>query len=503
MKNKHNDLFEFAKVLGTQTDFNEVLRLVANKAAQLLGADLALISMVNPDTRATIQTVIRDGKVSDQDDFRQIHINVAGWIIHFKQSFLSPDIHQDERFAQVLFEERDVKGVVGAPLLIEGIIIGAILLLYKNPSDRVNPDAVDDLENIAAISAPFLRNVQKIRQYFNTGLAGSALIQKYKSSGLLGKSTKFIEMLHAIEAAAQCDVRVLLDGKTGTGKELVAKSIHRFSSRSDFPFVAVDCGAIPNNLLESELFGHKRGAFTGANTDRSGLFREADCGTLFMDEINNLPMDMQSKLLRVLQEGAFRPVGSDKTCRPNVRIIAASSVSLRSLVDQNLFREDLFFRLHVYPIYVPDLNERREDIPLLANHFLKLYAKQQYKAANHYHEEIVEFIIQYPWQGNIRELENFVERIVTVTPPDATTIHPGLLPSDMKKELEDSRPNSLISETTKPLKEQMDQLEAGLIRITLIDCDWNQSEAARQLKISEGKIRYKMNQFGIQRDKQN
>jgi DNA-binding NtrC family response regulator len=210
----------------------------------------------------------------------------------------------------------------------------------------------------------------------------------------------WIEMLHAVEAAAKCDVRVLLDGKTGTGKELIARSIHNFSSRSDAPFVAIDCGAIPNNLIESELFGHKRGAFTGANTDRAGLFSEANHGTLFMDEINNLPFDMQSKLLRVLQEGEFRPVGSDKIVKTNVRIIAASSIPLKTMVDEKAFREDLFFRLHVYPIDIPDLKERQEDIPILANHFLSRYAKQQNKKTTHFHEEMTEFMKQQPWEGN-------------------------------------------------------------------------------------------------------
>ncbi len=499
-QNEQKDLFEFARILGSLTDFHEVVRLVANKSAQLLRADLALIDMVNPDTRETIKTVIMNGKYCEQKEYRKIHINVAGWIIHYKKSFLSHDIHHDERFPQVSFDKIDVKSVMGVPLMIEGIVIGALILLYKKPSDHVNPDAIAFLENIAVISAPFLRNVQKIRQYFDSKMSDSTLLQKYKNAGLLGKSPKFIEMLHAVEAATKCDVRVLLDGKTGTGKELIARSIHQFSSRSDFPFIAIDCGAIPNNLLESEFFGHKRGAFTGANADRAGLFLEADGGTLFMDEINNLPVDMQSKLLRVVQEGEIRPVGSDKTHQINVRIIAASSIPLKTLVDKNTFREDLFFRLHVYPICVPDLAERQEDIPILANHFLTLYLKQQKKTAKNFHEEIIEYMKQHPWRGNIRELENFIERMVTVTPPDTSTIDPSLLPPDLKKELEKFLSDNSSVKRSKSLKEQMDQYESELIRKTLIECDWNQSKAARKLKISESNIRYKINQLGIVQD---
>ena len=306
--------------------------------------------------------------------------------------------------------------------------------------------------------------------------------------------------LNAIEAAAKCDVRVLLIGKTGTGKELVAKAIHQFSSRADFPYIAMDCGVIPNTLIESELFGHKRGAFTGADSDRHGLFLEANGGTLFMDEVNNLHHDMQYKLLRVLQEEEIRPVGSDKTVKTNVRIISASSASLKELVESNEFREDLFYRLHIYPIYIPDLSERQEDIPILADHFLKLYAKRQNKNVQNFDEEIIDFIKQRTWKGNIRELENFVERIVTITPPDVSTIAVSFCPSDLKKEIEHFRYriNSLARMTS--MKEKIDKYEAELIKKALVKCDWNQSKAARKLQTSESNIRYKIAQFNIHRD---
>ena len=354
LKNTETLIFELAKTLSHQTDFQEVLRLVAFKSAQILQADLALILMVNPDTRETIKTVIKNGKFSEQEKYREIYTNVSGWIIKYKESFSTNDIHKDKRFSKGLFNTENMKSVLGVPLIVEGIIIGTLILLYKNTSKKIIPSAIQILENIAVISAPFLRNIQKIRQFFDSPASESSLIQKYNNAGLLGKSPVFVDLLHAIDAGTKCDVRVLLDGKTGTGKELIAKAIHKFSSRAEHPFIAIDCGAIPPTLLESELFGHKRGAFTGADSDRNGLFLEANSGTLFMDEINNLQHDMQSKLLRVLQEGEIRPVGSDKAFTINVRIIAASSRPLKALVDERLFREDLFYRLNVYPIVVPD-----------------------------------------------------------------------------------------------------------------------------------------------------
>jgi transcriptional regulator with GAF, ATPase, and Fis domain len=494
-----NDLFEFAKILGQQTDFQEVLRLVAHTSAQFLRADLALVLMLNPDTRETVNTIIKDGKYIDKKEYRDIHIHVGGWIINNCKSFLSKNIQKDERFVKGLFDKVPIKSVAGVPLIIEGIIIGTLILLYRESSNFINKVSIEFLENISTISSPFLRNVQKIRQYFHPSIPESSLILKYKNAGLYGKSERFVELLHAIEAATKCDVRILLIGTTGTGKELIAKAIHKFSSRANFPFIALDCGAIPNTLLESELFGHKRGAFTGAQSDRQGLFLEANGGTLFMDEINNLPHDMQSKLLRILEEGEVRPVGSDKTLKTNVRIITAASTPLKKLVDDNLFREDLFYRLHVYPIYVPDLSDRQEDIPILADHFLHQFAKQQNKNAQNFHEEVIDFMKQFTWDGNVRELENFIERIVTVAPPDALTIDPSLFPMEMQKELENFRMQINTSLDSIPLKEKMNKYEAEIVKKTLIECDWNQSEAARSLKTSEKNIRYKMEKFNIRK----
>jgi Nif-specific regulatory protein len=490
------DLIEFAKILGQQTDFKEVVRLVANETAQLLKADLALILMLNPDTRKTVKTIFKDGRSIEQKEYRDIHIHVGGWIVNNKKSFFSKHIQSDDRFVEGLFDKIQIKSVAGVPIIVEGMIIGAIILLFKKSKISNNKEIIYLLENIATLTAPYLRNAQKIREYFKISLPDTSLLAKYNNAGLFGKSPRFVELLQSIEAATNCDARILLIGKTGTGKELVAKSIHRFSSRSDFPFVAIDCGAIPENLLESEFFGHKKGAFTGANSDRSGLFLEANMGTLFMDEINNLPQEMQAKLLRVLQEGEIRPVGSDKVLKTNVRIIAASSVPLKELVEEKLFREDLFFRLHVYPIYIPDLNERKEDISLLANHFLKLYSKQQDKKPISFHESVIDFVKNKQWNGNIRELENFVERIVTLVPSDSSVITTSIFPADLQEELNQFQKQIKI---TGSLKNQVQDYEAQLIKNTLIECNWNQSETARRLSTSEKNIRYKIETLNIRK----
>ncbi|NIT58238.1 MAG: GAF domain-containing protein [Phycisphaerae bacterium] len=492
-------LIESAIMLGQQSDFQEVLRLVAQKAASLMQADVVLIMMINPQTRDTVKTIYTEGKEVSKQDYHFVHANISGWVIENNRAFLTLDLKKDSRFRKDIFKGIPIKPVMCVPLRIESTTIGTLLLLSESSKASFSEEGLSYLEKFAAIVSPFLRNVQEIQRYFQAHLPEQALLAKYEAIGLLGKSKKFIELLQALEAAARCDVRVLLEGKTGTGKELIARAIHKFSARGDGPFMAIDCGAIPQNLLESELFGHKKGAFTGADFDRKGLLAEADGGSLFMDEINNLPIEMQAKLMRVLQEGEVRPLGSSKTTKVDVRFIAASSIPLRKLVDSGEFREDLFFRLHVYPISVPDLNERREDISLLANHFLKTFSEQQKKKASSFHEDVLDFIKQRPWPGNIRELENFVERLVTVAPPDASNITADMFPPDLYEELSrfHTKRNSLSN--SKSLREQLQTCEAQIIKQALIECHWNQSKAARKLRTSEKNIRYKIKKLNIKK----
>jgi transcriptional regulator with PAS, ATPase and Fis domain len=251
--------------------------------------------------------------------------------------------------------------------------------------------------------------------------------------------------------------------------------------------------------VESELFGHLKGAFTGAQTDRKGLFAEANNGTLFMDEVNNLPVDMQSKLLRVLQDEEIRPVGSNLVRKVDVRIIAASSASLQKLVTEGKFREDLYYRLNVYPIVVPSLKERVEDIPLLAEHFLKKFSGEQKKAIEGFDDEVLELMKHRHWAGNIREVENFVERIVTLATKKQTIIDRGVLPPELQKELKRARRTHEGVPTGKSLTKSLVDFEEQMLREALVTCNWNQSKASRMLKISEPSLRHKMKRLNIKR----
>ncbi|MCI0692012.1 sigma-54-dependent Fis family transcriptional regulator [candidate division KSB1 bacterium] len=492
-------LVDVAEILGQQSDFHEILRVVANKAASLLSAEMALIMMINPLTRETVKTVIRAGQEVSDPGLHFLHTQITGWVTKNQQALLSPDLQQDKRFGARFFADIPVHAVVCVPFVSEGILIGTLLLMSQEKSKVFREDDLACLKKLAAIAAPFLRNVQKLQEYFATPMPEAGLLSKYASMGLIGKSATFIQLLAAIEAAARCDVRVLLEGQSGTGKELIARAMHRFSSRTDQPFMAVDCGAIPANLVESELFGHVKGAFTGADRERKGLLEQASGGTLFMDEIENLPLDLQAKFMRVLQEGEVRPVGSNVTRKVNVRIISASSLSLRELVDRGKFRSDLFYRLYVYPIYVPALADRREDIPLLANHFLAKFAAEQKKRVTSFHARLLDFMRQRSWPGNIRELENFVERLVTLVPPEKQVVNHDILPADLQQEFRRSKTSGSGPSVNPSLNQRMQDFEKQIIQQTLVDHDWNQSKAARVLKISEQKLRYRMTKLGIVR----
>ena len=241
------------------------------------------------------------------------------------------------------------------------------------------------------------------------------LKEKLGLKQLVGQSPAFVSELSKIRPAAKCDVSVLISGETGTGKELYARAIHYLSPRADGPFIPINCGAIPAELVENELFGHLRGAFTGAATAQHGLLREAEGGTLFLDEIDCLPLLAQTKLLRFLQEKEYRPLGSSKVCRADVRVIAASNVDFLEAVRAGKLRKDLYYRLNVLLLTLPPLRERAEDIPLLATHFLKKYADEFDKLVSGIDADAIQKLILYSWPGNVRELEHIIERAVVLT----------------------------------------------------------------------------------------
>ncbi|MFQ5631774.1 MAG: sigma 54-interacting transcriptional regulator [bacterium] len=493
---------EFAYLLNQQTDLKETLRLISHKACALLRAEIGVLLLLNPRTRETIKTVFKEGVAHENPCFRALGRQVSGWMMKFQPRFLSTDIAKDERFEGANSETMPAGSVIGTQFRMADITLGSLILINKYGASEFGETDLSLLEQLAIIASPYLYNAQGIQAYFETPIPQSTLLAKYENAGLIGKSRKFIELLKSVEAAAGCDVRIMLEGQSGTGKELIARAIHRFSHRNQNKFIAIDCGAIPEHLLESELFGFEKGAFTGANQARTGLIAEADGGTLFIDEIANLPVEMQSKFMRVLQENEIRPLGSNRSRKIDVRIISASSRPLRQMVNQQQFREDLFYRLFVYPVHVPSLNERKADIPLLAHHFLQKFSKAQNKNVKRYNEKIIEFLKSLSWPGNIRELENFVERLVTYAGAERTSIDADLIPIDIKPDFDRFLSKQNIALEAHSLQEKLSDYEHRVFLDTLEDTGWNQTQAARILKISEQNFRYRMKKLKIRRPRE-
>jgi two-component system response regulator PilR (NtrC family) len=293
---------------------------------------------------------------------------------------------------------------------------------------------------------------------------------------------------------------VLITGESGTGKELVARAIHAKSDRSSGPFVPINCGAIPENLIESELFGHVKGAFTGAGNDKKGLFAAASGGTVFLDEIGELPMPMQVRLLRVLQERRIKPVGSATEQEIDCRVVAATNRDLKAMVDKNEFREDLYYRLNVIQLTLPSLRERREDLPLLVHHFLEKYALDMGKPIRGVARDAMDLLISYPYDGNVRELENIIERAVTLETTDMVTVES--LPYHMQKgtDLSQWASDFEIPEAGLLLDDIVATLEQNLITKALRRTNGVRKEAAKLLGISFRSMRYRLEKYGIDAD---
>jgi DNA-binding NtrC family response regulator len=300
--------------------------------------------------------------------------------------------------------------------------------------------------------------------------------KKFEFDKIIGKSKRMQEVFSLIEKVAASNSTVIIYGGSGTGKELVAKAIHHHSPRAEKPFVPFNCGAIPEPLVESELFGHIKGAFTGAVQTQKGLFEEAEGGTLFLDEISTIPLSAQVKLLRVLQEKEIMRVGSTERIKIDVRMIAATNDDLEASMKRGKFREDLFYRLHVFPVSLPNLKDRKEDIPLLAYHFLDLYNKETRKALKGISREAMNILMDHDWPGNVRELENVIERAVIVAEQD------DLKPDDLPKTLFEESSN-LVRQGAKGHK-SLDEIKAEYIIEILKETNGNKRTAAQILKVN-------------------
>jgi DNA-binding NtrC family response regulator len=387
---------------------------------------------------------------------------------------------------------RAIKSLRAKPAMIImtafGTIEGAVTAIREGAFDYltkpINLDEVDLL----------IHRIEEIQQLRSENqILREQLAEKYTFGGMISQSNAMEQVLNAAARVAQSSASVLIRGESGTGKELIAKAIHFVSQRRDKPFIAVNCAALNENLLESELFGHEKGAYTGADKQRRGRFELANGGTLFLDEIGDISPATQVKLLRVLQEQQFERVGGTESIQVDVRVLAATNKDLESAIQQGLFREDLFYRLNVVAIDIPPLRKRRDDIGSLVEHFVHQYAMQNKRKKLTYSKEAWDLLLRYDYPGNVRELENIIQRSVIMSRGELITTEdlPQVVRSSAR---ESSRPHTVRSGS---LTDQVEKLEKDLVFEALRISGNNQSKAAKQLGLSERNLRYRLKKWGI------
>ncbi len=498
--------------IGPVSSLHEVLAAVSDAALTLLGNATHVTLVLGDDAevgKATelsafipVMTRVRgpDATFFTPPEGVRVTRSVFRKVIRERAAVLAADA-PDEVFSSESLLGASIRSTLAVPLWRGASVVGVL-----QADNRDAPAMFDstDMEALAVLAAYASLAIVNARLIGRLQTAEAALEkenvflkarerQRAGNVRILGESSKLKALLEQLRKVVDTRVTVLIQGETGTGKELIASFLHYESERAAKLFVAQNCAAMPENLLESELFGHKRGSFTGATEDKKGLFEMANGGTLFLDELGEMPIGLQAKLLRVLQEGEIRPVGATSTRRVDVRIVAATNRDLEAEVKQGRFREDLFYRITAFPVNAPPLRERREDIPILARHFLEIYAKDLGKPIVGFSQEALELLTSYAFPGNVRELQNEIQRMVIQA--DAGAIITSELLSPRVRRLE-----GLVDEAdTQPgaLRDMMDQVERFLLGRSLKEHGNNKTAAARALGITREGLHKKLRTLKI------
>jgi len=457
---------------------------------------LRVTTLYNPEARGSLC----DGMIIPNDGFicgKAFQIGKNPQVEGFKEDCYNTESFGErvgQRIRQLVVDEGLVSGC-GLPLIGRSGVIGILAAL--NRAERMLEQAdVVFLEQVARQVAIAVENALEYEKAIRDRDKETKRILyleeelRAEFGPIVGESPALKSALHLVSVVAPTDSSVLIQGETGTGKELIARAIHNLSGRRDRAFVKLNCAAIPLGLLESELFGHEKGAFTGAIAQKTGRFELAHKGTLFLDEVGDIPLELQAKLLRVLQEQEFERLGSNRTHKVDVRLVAATHRDLAAMVKQTTFREDLYYRLKVFPIHVPALRQRTEDIPKLTQHFIQVYARRMNKRIEEIPSETIEALVRYRWPGNVRELQNFIERAVILSPHTV-----------LRAPISELEPFSAHRGTNVPIT-GLEELERDHIRRVLEASNWvvgGRNGAAERLGMKRTSLVYKMRKFQISR----
>lgn len=482
-------LYSLALEMGSSETREELVEKVLDGLLELVKADVGAILFVNEDRALEVAAHRhRDIKIPKYHKVSQF---VSNEVLASKQGILAEDVSQDKHLRiRESLTDLQVSSLICAPILFRDSLFGLIHLYCIEPDNRLD---VDDLELSLAIARQFAVALFQLQRREKLTAANRSLRDQLKvESELVGKSDPLLQIEEQIGRVADTNATVLIRGESGVGKELVARAIHNASLRRDGPFVTMNCAALTESLLESELFGHEKGAFTGATDRMIGKFEAAHLGTIFLDEIGEMTLSTQAKFLRVLEGHPFERVGGNTQIKVDVRVLAATNRSLEEAVRAGKFRRDLFFRLQVVEIEVPPLRDRRGDIPLLAEHFLGRFVKETGRKITDFTPEATQKLLAYHWPGNVRELRNVIERAV------ALGSGPTLDASDIwLSSLESAGPPVAAGAAYEPIT--LDELEKRHILQTLQHTNWNKSQTALILQIERSTLDRKIKAYDLKR----
>lgn len=504
---KHSALLAICQAIDQALDLESALEGVLRILSEQLSMQRATVTLYEPETgNLSINASYGLTTEEKQRGVYRLDEGVTGRIFQTGEPFYVPDIDKEPLFLDKTGSRRLQRGAIsfiGVPIILHGDPIG-VLNVDRLFEDEVSFDEdVDFLKVVATLIGQFISLNQKIMEREavlkreNTSLKYQ-VAKNSKGPYIVGQSAPMLEVQRQMEKVSPTKATVLLLGESGVGKTLIGQIIHELSERKGYPFIKVNCASIPENLLESELFGHEKGAFTGATGARPGRFEEAHSGTIFLDEIGELPMGLQAKLLRVLQDKELERLGSNRTRTVDVRILAATNRDLGDLVERGKFRLDLYYRLNVFPLRVPALRERKEDITGLLNHFLHKMA-DDYGRTIHLTAAALDALIRYDWPGNVREMQNLIERVVIMSDTERISLEfiksylaPGQTAA-VQEVIHSSSPNEETAHCTSLKEVERNEIMAALER-----SGWLQYKAAEALGLTPRQMGYRVKKYGLE-----